>query len=211
MPTKPIPLIWILSQIASIWIAAEVGYYIVMPGFGFPTSYNNNPAAIAFYYVFWIAVSVMTFWHVFKGWRPIRTRLHAYGVLILAFAGLVGFTFYVLPPENAHFFLPKSIDILLQQILVSAMVLVFRKESFGMRAIALWSAFLFGGAHLFLAFWGLPIGYVIQFTASAAAFALLFPHLILNVPNGLAYSYALHWLYYATIITMGHAFSPYGL
>ena len=209
MPEKQIPLIWTLAQIASIWVAAEVGYHIVLPGFGFPTSYSNNPIGIAVYYSFWIIVSVMTFWHAFKGWRPVRNRLNAYMFLTAAFSGLAAFTIYFLPQQNAWYFLPKSIDILLQQILIAAMVRAFSAQNFGLRAITLWCVFLFGGAHLFLVFWGLPVNYVIQFTASAMMFALIFPHLMLNVPNGLAYSYILQWIYYMVMTVMMHSVSPF--
>ena len=39
---------------------------------------------------------------------------------------------------------------------------------------------------------------------SAMAFGALFPYLILRVPNGLAYSYIVHWLYYAFTVAMPH-------
>lgn len=55
-------------------------------------------------------------------------------------------------------------------------------------------------------FGGVPIGYVIRFMISAAAFGLLFPYLILRVPNGLAYSYVVHWLYYAVSVLLPHIF-----
>ncbi len=57
-----------------------------------------------------------------------------------------------------------------------------------------------------LAFGGVPIGYVIRFMISATAFGLLFPYLILRVPNGLAYSYIVHWFYYAVSVVLPHIF-----
>jgi hypothetical protein len=42
---------------------------------------------------------------------------------------------------------------------------------------------------------------------AAALFGLIFPHLILRVPNGLAYSYIVHWLYYAITVAMPRVFS----
>lgn len=209
MPVKQIPLIWTLGQIASILMAAEVGYYIVLPGFGFPTSYYNNSIGIASYYGFWIIVSLMTFWHAFEGWKPIKNRVGAYAFLLFSFAGFILLTLYVLPQKDIWYFFPKSIDILLQQLLIAALIRALAAQNFGMREITAWCVFLFGGAHLTLAFWGLPLGYIIQFTASAMAFALIFPHLILKVPNGFAYSYTLHWIYYAAIIMMGYQISPY--
>jgi len=66
---------------------------------------------------------------------------------------------------------------------------------------------MFGGAHILLEFGGVPIGYVIRFMISAAAFGFVFPYLILRVPNGLAYSYMIHWLYYAASVILPHIFS----
>jgi hypothetical protein len=40
-------------------------------------------------------------------------------------------------------------------------------------------------------------------------FGLVFPYLILRVPNGFVYSYSLHWLYYLVTIVMAHTLSPY--
>jgi hypothetical protein len=41
---------------------------------------------------------------------------------------------------------------------------------------------------------------------SAAAFGLAFPYLLLRVPNGLAYAYVVHWLYYVLSVVMPHVF-----
>lgn len=199
MNEKKIPLVWTIMQISSIWLAAEVGYYIVLPGFGFPTSYYNNPIGIAVYYIFWIIVSLITFWHAFEGWRPVQNRINAYTFLLLSFAGFVWFAAYAVPESSGWYFLPKSIDILLQQLLIAALVRAFSAQNFSIRAVTIWCVVLFGSAHLLLFFWGLPLGYIIEFTAAAIAFALIFPHLMLNVPNGFAYSYTLHWIFYAII------------
>ncbi|MBI4225339.1 MAG: hypothetical protein HY617_03325 [Candidatus Sungbacteria bacterium] len=119
------------------------------------------------------------------------------------------------PPElmvaNSWYFLPKSIEILLQQLLVAALVLAFSARNYSIRAISLWCMLIFGGAHLLLSFGELPFGYVVRFTASAVLFASVFPWLILRVPNGFAYSYMLHWFYYAVTVVMAHTVSPYAV
>ena len=226
MPEKDSPLIWIVAQIASIWAASEVGYYILFPAFGINAKYNDNPIAVAAYYSFWILVAVINFWHIYKDWRPVENRERAYALLSLLFIAITAFIYFVFPllpainwteswdaPEimlaTPWYFLPKSIDILLQQLLISALVLAFSAKKYGPNAISWWSAFIFGGAHLLLVFWGMPLGYIIRFTLSAVIFAFIFPRLILKTPNGFLYSYALHWLYYALTVVMAHAISPY--
>jgi hypothetical protein len=76
------------------------------------------------------------------------------------------------------------------------------------RKISVYCALLFGAAHALLAFGGVPLGYLIRFMISAAAFGFLFPYLILRVRNGLAYSYVIHWLYYAASVVLPHIFMP---
>ncbi|MEK7567034.1 MAG: hypothetical protein AAB527_02800 [Patescibacteria group bacterium] len=219
MPEKDAPLIWIVAQIASIWIAAEAGFHILLPAVGIGAKYNDEPIAIAVYYSFWIFVAIVNFWHLYKGWRPVENRQSAYALLSLIFAAIIIFIYFVFPllpainwaeswdaPEvmlaTPWYFLPKSIDILLQQLLISALVLAFFAKKYSLRAISWWSAFIFGGAHLLLVFWGLPLVFTMWLTLSAVVFALIFPRLILKTPNGFLYSYALHWLYYAlTVIT----------
>jgi hypothetical protein len=72
----------------------------------------------------------------------------------------------------------------------------------------MYSAALFGVSHLLLAFGGVPVGYVVRFMVAATLFGFLFPYLILRVPNGLGYSYMLHWIYYAITAVMPRIFSP---
>ena len=81
-------------------------------------------------------------------------------------------------------------------------------QQYNMRRIAVYCAILFGGMHVLLAFGDVPWGYVIRFMMAAALFGLVFPHLILRVPNGMAYSYVVHWLYYAITVAMPHVFAP---
>lgn len=228
MPPKQISLIRTIAEIAAFWIASDAGYYIALPLFGFSSGYNNEPVGIALYYAFWTAVSVNTFWPIFKPWRPVKNMPRAYLLLLASFAGLVLFAFFVMPklpsivwteswdpPElmvaNPWYFLPKSMEILLQQVLIAAFVLAFSARGFSIRAISFWSAVIFGGAHLALSFYGLPFWYVVRFIFSAMAFAFIFPRLILRTPNGFTISYTVHWLYYVVTIIMAHTISPYAV
>jgi hypothetical protein len=107
-----------------------------------------------------------------------------------------------LPLATPWYFLPKSVEILYQQLLVVALVLTLAAGQYSLRRISAFCAGLFASSHLLLAFGDVPWGYVARFTALAALFGLAFPFLILRVPNGFAYSYVVHWAYYATTVAM---------
>ena len=217
-----------LAQIAAIWIVSDLGYYFLLPALGVQPNYNAGSVAITLYYVFWVGIAVITFWPLYgrwtTDWTTFDNRLTSYLVWSLAFAGCTLFAAYLLPllpptkwtqpftqPEirgaTAWYFLPKSIDILFQQLLIVALVLTLSARQFSIRRISLYCALLFGGSHILLAFGDVPWPYVLRFMAAATAFGFAFPYLILRVPNGLAYSYVVHWLYYALTIAAPRVFS----
>lgn len=226
---KKVALFWTLAQIAAIWTISDVGYYYLLPALGAQPNYNGGSVAITLYYVFWIGITVITFWPVYASWprygkwATFENQITSYLVWSLSFAACLLFAAYVLPllpsihwkeswspPElvfaTPWYFLPKSIDILFQQLLVVALVLAMAAQHYSIRKISVYCAIVFGAAHVLLMFGGVPIGYVIRFMISAAAFGFLFPYLILRVPNGLAYSYVVHWLYYAVSVLLPHIF-----
>ena len=223
---REVPPIRTFAEIAVLWIVADIGYYGLLPALGFRRSYSAEPVVIALYYALGLAVAVFAFWRLYRTWKPCENRPRTYALVLLMFGAIFLFAAYILPnlptiiwteswepPElmvvTSWYFLPKSVEILLQQLLIVALVLSFSAQRFSIRAISIWCALLFGGAHLILAFGGLPFGYVTRFVAAAMAFAFVFPYLILRVPNGFIYSYALHWFYYIATIVMAHLLSPY--
>jgi hypothetical protein len=107
-----------------------------------------------------------------------------------------------MPQANAWYFLPKSIDILFQQVLIAALVLSLAQSGTRLKRISLLCGGLFGVTHLLLLLGGGPIGYTLRFTGFAAVFGLVFPVLFLRVPNGFAFSYAAHWSFYAAAIAV---------
>jgi hypothetical protein len=208
-----------IGWIAAIWIASDMGYYFGLPLLGVRLNYNAASVAIALYYFFWIGVVVIVFWNLYRKWANFENRLRSIAVWTVAFGGstlFAAFTLPLMPPVNwtANFeppdlalagewyFLPKSMDILFQQLLVAAFVLSLSAHNFSLKKITVYSALLFGVSHLLLAFGGVPVGYVIRFMVAAALFGLAFPYLLLRVPNGLGYSYIVHWTYYAGTVAM---------
>ena len=222
---------WTLGLIAGIWIVSDLGYYFLLPAIGQKSNYNDGPIAVTLYYLFWVGIAIIAFWPVFASWpryarwATFENRLTSIVVWSLAFASSVLFAAYVLPslpqfnwretwnpPElplaTPWYFLPKSIEILFQQLLVVALVLALSAENCSLRKISAYCAALFGGAHVLLAFGEVPWGYVARFATLAALFGLAFPYLILRVPNGFAYSYVTHWGYYALTVLMARTLGP---
>jgi hypothetical protein len=214
-------LIRTIALLAAIVVVSEIGYYFLLPALGLRTSYNASSFAIALYYALWAAIVVITFRSLFRGWSPFESRRMAYVLSFFSIAALALFAvvlFPLLPPINwrepwappglplatSWYFLPKSVDILFQQLLVVVLVLAFSALQYSLRTTSVWCALLFGAMHLLLTFAGLPTGYVIRFTVAATVFGLVFPYLILRVPNGIAYSYTTHWTYYAASVVMAH-------
>ncbi|MEI6843079.1 MAG: hypothetical protein WCK48_01025 [bacterium] len=217
---KETPFLQTLLEIASIWIISDVGYYLFLPALGFGGGYTANPIQITIYYFLWLILTVFSFWEIYKKWDMVENRWPTYLLSVIVSLIIVCYLVYVFPlfppitwaktwkPASEllyatpWYFLPKSIDILLQQLLVTAMVLAFSFQKFSLRTTSIWCAILFGGAHLLLVFGGGGMVYMITFTLSAVIASFIFPYLILRVKNGFLYSYFLHWLFYAVAIIL---------
>ena len=228
-PLAPPDLRWTLVQIAAIWVVSDVGFYLLPKALGLSAGLSERSVALTIYYLFWVGIAVITFWplygtwQVYVKWTTFENRFSSYAIWSLAFLGFAVFAAYVVPSlpkidwqeswnppaivrATEWYFLPKSIEILFQQLLVLALVLALAAQKHSVSRISLYVAVLFGGTHILLAFDGVPWGYLVRFAISAAAFGAVFPYLILRVPNGLAYSYILHWIYYAITVVMPHIF-----
>lgn len=219
-------LIRTLGLVAGLWIASDVGYYLLLPALGLRRGYNAAPMEIAAYYGFCSMIAVIVFRRLFRQWATFENRLSAYILLSVSFGIVVVFTAFLLPllppinwreswepPElmvaTPWYFLPKSIEILFQQLLIVAAVLAFSAQQYSLRTISIVCALLFGGTHVLLAYGGMPFGYVARFIGAAMVFGFVFPYLILRLRNGFAYSYLTHWLYYAITVILAHTISPY--
>jgi hypothetical protein len=210
-------------------VGSDVGYYILLPALGIDASYNESPTAIAVYYVIWAVIAVATFrplyghWSRYAEWPWFETRIASLMVWSFALFGPLLFVVFVLPalppigwsqsrnpPElrvaSAWYFLPKSTEIVFQQLLIVALVLALAARRCTTGTIMACSAAVFGGAHALLIFADVPLGYVARFMIAAAVFGLMFPYFILRLRNGLAYSYMVHWLYYVVTVAMPHIF-----
>jgi hypothetical protein len=222
-------LVWTLAQIGAIWIASDIGFYYLLPTLGVSFNFDRSPVAAAIYYAFWVGITLITFWPMYRSWSQFgrlatfESRLASCIIWSLTFTACIFFAAYVLPllPKivgtqsvdsqefkmaTSVFFLPKSIEIFFQQLLFVAMALTLSFQQLSLRKMSICCALMFGGAHFLLAFDGVPLSYITMFMTSAAVFGFVFPYLILRVPNGFAYSFTIHWLYYAAIAVMTHLF-----
>lgn len=214
------PLLEIILQVAGIWIFADFGYYLLGSIFAPGASYSTHPILLSLYYLVWVGM-VSVLYAEFYDRNELGTHRTSSSISIIVLGGLaLAYFFYVIPilpsirwnpgaippvellRATPWYFLPKSIEILLQQFLLVAFVEAFNVRKFSVRAIQYWCAGLFGSIHLLLIFDGGGLVYVSVFTAAATAAGFIFPYLMLKVKNGLLYSYFLHWTFYAVIFVI---------
>ncbi|MCC6304775.1 MAG: hypothetical protein IT545_06215 [Rhodobacteraceae bacterium] len=222
----------VLAALGAFWLAADAGYYLLLPRLGVANDYNAAPVAIAVYYLFWCGLAVIAFWPVYAlwaqhaPWPALGNRLAAVALwtgMFGAAAGYAGWVVPALPPlvwpadfgpvpdvaaAGAAYFLPKTADIAFQQLLVLALVLALAANGVRAQALSLACAGLFGGMHLLLLLGEYPFGAAVRFIVFAAGFGALVPVLLLRVPFGLALSFGLHWLYYAVTVTQVRIWGP---
>jgi hypothetical protein len=217
-------LAWTLALVAVLWLASDAGYFYLLPTLGLKGSYSASSIPIAVYYAVWVVIAVAIFWRVYRiWWTAYENRLSSYVLFSLTFAALTlfpGYALPLLPPINwaepwtppeivfatPWYFLPKSVEILFQQLLVLAMVVAFSGRQLALSTISVSCALLFGAIHILVALEDVPLGYAVRLVVVGSAFGLVFPYLILRMRNGLAYAYIAHWSYYAITALAPHVF-----
>jgi hypothetical protein len=217
-------LAWTLALVAALWVASDAGYFYLLPAFGLRGSYSASSISIAMYYAVWVVIAVAIFWRMYRTWWATYDNRVTTSVLFsIAFAALTlfpGYALPLLPPINwaepwtppeivlatPWYFLPKSVEILFQQLLVVAMVVAFSGRQLALWTISVSCALLFGAIHILVALEDVPLGYVVRLVIVGTGFGLVFPYLILRMRNGLAYAYMVHWSYYAITASTPHVF-----
>ncbi|MBU2992639.1 hypothetical protein Q4555_04485 [Octadecabacter sp. 1_MG-2023] len=204
------PIIDIL-MIGVLWSVSSFGYYEIKDAAGLPNGYKDAPLLFSAYYLGFTVLAALLFQHRLRKWQPL-----AHGVLpILAVIGMMAvFTLVVLPalpeidlsiapldpPEfvfaNAVYYVPKSFEILFQQVLILTIVLLFSALGWQTPQIGVLTAILFGLFHLSLIFNDVTAFYVARFTIAAICFGAIVPSLMLATHNGATLSYGLHWGFY---------------
>lgn len=222
-----------LGWLAGFWLVSDLAYYFGLPALGIGTDYNANPMPVATFYLFWSGLAAIVFWPLYTRWNAngpfptLRNRILAAAIWTGTFAAILAFLHLVLPalpqatwpaelgdpPDllmaTPAYFFTKTVEILFQQLLVLAMIVSLSLDGLPLRTTAIFTALLFGGMHLLLAFSGIPPRAVIMFILASTAFGLILPRLILHTRFGLAAAFALHWAFYAVVLTQARIFGPH--
>lgn len=151
------------------------------------------------------------FWHRLRAWQP---AVHGVLPVLAVFCMIAGFNLVILPilpaidlslapsdpPEfmsaDAMYYVAKSFEILFQQFLILALVLLLYSFGWRILEVSLLMAALFGLFHLSLIFNGATGFYVARFTIAATCFGAVVPSLLLSTRNGATLSYGFHWGFY---------------
>lgn len=204
-----------LLSVAALWSASSYGYYALVDALGLESGYNEAPFAFAAYYMIWTGLAVLWFRQVLAG-SLVRRKIVAHAIamapLMLVFAIFVAVVLPSLPPvsvwrapsdppefmfASGWYYLPKSADILFQQVLVASMIYTAAQSKLRLMTISIGMGLMFGGFHLLLALDGFLPLYVARFTTAASLFGLVVPYLYLRLKHGFRWAYALHWSFYA--------------
>ncbi|MGP6085383.1 hypothetical protein [Antarctobacter jejuensis] len=216
-----INLALVISLITATWTLSSIGYYDITEAFGLPHGYNDAPVLLSLYYGGWVLLVHWLFRPDFAAWTreksPGEDRFAPLFLLVL----FAVFSLKILPhlpkpdpPEDlavadivfaqSWYFIPKTVEILFQQILLTALVIEFQAMKVGLGRMTVLIAGLFGGFHLSLALTGASDFYVARYTVAATLYGMVFPYLILHRRNGYVWAFGLHWGFYAFDTTMGH-------
>ena len=224
-PKSDSPLYIVIGEIAALWTLANVGYYVVLPLLGFQLSYNSAPIAIAVYFLIWAIVSITYFWSIFKRHLPSKHSIWISGLLSLGLSGLAWILLYLFSrlPEvqgtlhtpytdllfaNSWYFLPKALEILVQQILITVLIFELYHRFKSLKEVIIGYAICFGGAHVLLyAINGAPTTYALVMIIASLVSSLVFPYFILRVRGGLVYTYAFHLLFYILLGILLHTWA----
>lgn len=186
------------------------------------SGYNEAPVLFTTYYLMWTGVALVWFRRLLAASLDRREVVAHAVVMTPVMAVFAIFVVVILPalpnvsmwraprdpPEfmfaSGWYYLPKSADILFQQVLVAAVIRTANKLKYTLTTIAIGMALIFGGFHLLLAFDGFLPLYVARFTIAASLFGLLVPYLYLRLKGGFRWAYGLHWSFYAFDATITH-------
>lgn len=210
-------LAWTVARIALLWISVSVGYYALLPLLGFTIGYNTHPFLNTTYNALWLIISIRLFRDVFLSHIPdvSQRRADLYVSVIFALAATIFlgvFSLFATPHmpslepatdlllATPWYFLPKSIEILLQQVLIAAFVFELDKQGFSLRTIIVTYAIAFGATHLLLIFGGAFPPTVLIMTLAAVISASMFPYLLLRTRRGFLWCFIIHWWFYALIV-----------
>ena len=211
-----------LVIVAVLWGLSSQAYYLLVEALGLERGYDGAPILFTAYYLVWAAIAIGLFRGLLvEGLDRSRIAREALMMvpILACFAIFVVFVLPLLPTVSATrappnppefmfasywYYLPKSADILFQQVLIAALIFTSWRAGFGLRWISLGMAVSFGLFHLGLVFDGFLPLYVARFTLAATIFGALLPYLYLHVRAGFRWAYSFHWGFYAADAVLTH-------
>jgi hypothetical protein len=214
-------LLFIVTVAAAMWAASSFGYFWLQPYLGADIGYNDAPFFYTAYYGAWSALALFLFHPKMISRNTVSFAYDDIAIFLAMLALAAAFLILVLPQlppalwtraetpvdffyANSWYFVPKSFEILFQQILIIALVQALATLKLSIRRISVWVAVLFGAFHLSLALSYDNPAYVLRYTISATIFGTIVPYLVLKHRHGYLMSYAIHWGFYAIDITVIH-------
>jgi hypothetical protein len=215
-----------LVELAAFWTVANAGFFFIADTFGYTVSYNEQPLLFSLYYIFWALVVLMYYAALFRSWMPHREDARVLMYESAAFTTLVWGLLYVLSqlptvtgPKIAPytdlmlsswwFFLPKSAEILVQQLLITVLLVTLKDYVGTFSRIVLAYAVTFGGLHAAVyALASAPAPYETVMTLAAIGSSLIFPYFILRVRGGFIHAYAFHLVFYIILGMVMHSWPP---
>lgn len=212
---------WRIFVVALIWSASSYGFFLIQTAIGSTNGYNDAPFVFAAWYALWTVLVMVIFRQSYLDWAANHLQPSDWLpriALAFAFGAFAVWGLQQLPaidwPEDGPlpgllgattwYFVPKSVEIWFQQVLITTMVIAFHQHGMRIRTIGLVTAAMFGLFHLSLVFNGNDPFYVARYTVAATAFGFVIPWLMIRVRNGFAWSYGLHWGFYAVDATLAH-------
>jgi hypothetical protein len=209
------------ALVAMVWIANSIIYFQVENALGLANGYEDRPLLFTLINLACAGAVILIFRRSYKTWeRSAAPKADIWPKLALL-TGALAFLFVILPvlpviawtatepmpglmAATAWYFLPKTAEILFQQILIVTLVVGYWQQGLSLRMITVLLALLFGGFHLSLIFNGNDPFYVARYTLAATLFACLMPWLILMVRSGFTFTFAVHWAFYALDKSVTH-------
>jgi hypothetical protein len=202
------------AVVALVWIANTLVYFRVEAWLGLTNGYEDRPLLFTLINLAFAAGVILLFRRSYRTWERRAAPSADLWPKLALLAGALAYLWLVLPnlpaiawpnPEpmpglmaaTARYFLPKTAEILFQQILIVTLVVGWWQQGLSLRMISVLLALLFGGFHLSLVFNGNDPFYVARYTLAATVFAAVMPVLILQVRSGFTFAFALHWVFYA--------------
>lgn len=199
---------------AAIWTVATLSYFWLLGPLGVQDGLNDAPAFYAAFYTVWAGIAFLAFRRSHFGWltadrirryvRPgILLAVVLFGIAAIGIPSLPGLPIGSAdgPPHpfemSSAYFLPKSAEILLQQLLIAVIVIELKSRQLTDIKVAALVGLLFGGAHVMLAFIYPEPFIVVRLTVAGSLLGALSSWLMLRLRGGFLISYTVHWGLYA--------------